>query len=359
MNTQLCKLIFFLSLIPMIGMANLNPAKGKFEKSKTINKEFNVNANALLKIDNKYGNVDVVSWSENRIVIEVKITASGNDVSKLNSKLDEITVIFEGSSSQVTAKTVFEKKSGWGNNNSNVNFQINYKVKMPITNQTELTNDYGSISLNELKGRADINCDYGKIIIGSLFHENNSVHIDYTNNSTIGFINGGSINADYSDITIEKAKNIILNADYTKTTIENIEKLNFNCDYGKIVVDIGNEVNGNGDYLTMQFGTIYNKLEVNSDYGGFRLNKLMKDFTSLKVDADYTGIKIGIEAGAVFDFIVKSSYGGISLDVDNISYKKKIAKSSSMYYEGFVNKENSAGKIEISANYGDLNLFNN
>lgn len=359
MNKQIRQYLFFLCLIPIIGMANPNPDKDKFEKSKTINKEFNVNANALLKINNKYGNVDVVSWNENRIVIEVKITASGNNESKVIAKLNEISVNFESSSSQVYAKTTFEKSSGWGNNNSNVNFQIDYKVKMPITNQADFTNDYGSISINELKGKADIHCDYGKIIIGSLFHENNSINIDYTNDSHIEFINGGSVNADYSDLTIEKAKKIDLNADYTKTKIENIEDFHFNCDYGKVDVGNANTVIGNGDYLTMQFGIIYNKLEIGADYGSFRLNELKKDFSNLKVDTDYTGVKIGIESGAAFDFIVKTSYGGFDLNVDNATYAKKIVKSTSKYYEGFVNKANSNSKIEITTSYGGVNIFTN
>ncbi len=357
MKTIVYKILFFLSIIPMIGMANPNPGKNKYEKSKTIKKEFNVNANALLKISNKYGNVDVISWNENRVVIEVRITASGNNESKVVSKLNEISVNFESSSSQVYAKTTFEKYSGWGNNNSNVNFQIDYKVKMPVTNQADFTNDYGSISLNELKGKADINCDYGKIIIGSLFHENNSINIDYTNNSTIEFINGGSINADYSDLTIDKAKKIDLNADYTKTTIENIEDFDFNCDYGKLNVGNANKVFGDGDYLTMLFGTIFKELEVGADYGNFRLDELKNGFSNVKINADYTGVKIGIESGAAFDFMIKTGYGGFDMNVDKATYSKKIVKSNSKYYEGFVNKANSNSKIEITTSYGSVTMF--
>lgn len=357
MKTTIHKILFFLSIIPMIAMANPNPGKDKFEKSKNINKEFSVNANALLKINNKYGNVDVVSWNENRVVIEVKITTSGNNESKVIAKLNEISVNFESSSSLVYAKTTFEKNSGWGNNNSNVNFRIDYKVKMPTTNQADFTNDYGSISLNELKGKADINCDYGKIIIGSLFHENNSINIDYTNNSTIAFINGGSINADYSELTIEKAKKLDLNADYTKTTVENIENFDFNCDYGKLNVGNGNIVIGNGDYLTMNFGTIFKELEIDADYGGFRLDELKNGFSNVTLNADYTGVKIGIEAGTSFDFMIKTGYGGFHMDVDNATYSKKIVKSSSKYYEGFVNKANSNSKMEISTSYGSVTIF--
>ncbi len=104
-----------------------------------------------------------------------------------------------------------------------MNYQINYKVKVPVTNSVDLSNDYGTITLNEIKGKAEINCDYGKILIGVYHTENNNINIDYTSNSEIEFMNGGTINADYSKFRIEKAKSVELNADYTKSELKTLK----------------------------------------------------------------------------------------------------------------------------------------
>ena len=357
MSQKLLKIVFFISIIPLIGFSNGNPEKGKYEKSKTIHKEFSVNSDALLDINNKYGNVDIVSWDQNRIVIDVKITVNGNNESKVNQKLGEIDVDFSGSKSVVSAKTIISKKGGSWNNN--VQLEINYTVKMPITNSADLNNDYGSISLNELQGQASINCDYGKIIIGSLFHANNSINIDYTNNSNIEYMEGGSINADYSSFTVEKAKNIDLNADYTTSVFENLEDLNFNCDYGKVEVRNGNNIIGNGDYLTMHFGDIYKKLHVESDYGSIKVGKLMKGFDSVNLNTEYTGIKVGMESGIAFSFMADLSYSGLDIDLENVTYSKKIVKSSSKYYEGKVNNATGNSRIEISSDYGGVKFYQN
>jgi len=361
MNQKLLKIVFFLSIIPLIGFANANPGKGKYEKSKKINKEFSVNANAILDIHNKYGNVDVVSWNENRVVIEVEIIVSGNTESKVIAKLEDISVTFESSKSKVSARTVFGKKSGWNGwkNNSNMSFEVNYKVKMPVTNEADFNNDYGSISLNELKGKASINCDYGKIIIGSLYHTQNEINIDYTNNSTIGLMNGGSINADYSDLTVENAKKIDLNADYTNTTFENVEDLDFNCDYGKVQVDKGNNIVGNGDYLSMNFGTIYKNLKIETDYGNIKVDKLMKGFEKVEINSDYANTKIGLDPAASFNFILDLSYAGFSYNGENINYNKKVVKNTSKYYEGYINNENSSSSINISSDYGGVKFYKN
>ncbi len=334
--------------------------KYRYEKSKSIKKEFTVNADALLKINNRYGNVDVTSWNGDKIVIEVKITVSGNDEDKVLRRLDMIDVDFEGSSSYVSAKTVIEKKSSswswsWGRK-SNVNYQINYKVKVPITNDINLMNDYGSIYLNEIEGEASINCDYGKIIIGELHNSNNKINIDYCSASTIGRMKGGSINADYSKFTVEEAGKIRLNADYTTSVFENLKSLSYNCNYGSLKIHNGASVIGNGDYLTTRLGSISKKVDINSDYGSIRIENLQEGFDSVTINGDYCGIKIGVPNSA-FNFVLKLSYGSFKREGDNYEFIKQIVKSSSKYYEGYFKSQNSGSIIKIDSDYGSVTFY--
>ena len=76
MKKQLHILLAIVMVIPMLCMANPDKKTWDYEKTKKIKKEYNVNANALLRINNKYGNVDVISWDQNRIEIEVTIPNS-------------------------------------------------------------------------------------------------------------------------------------------------------------------------------------------------------------------------------------------------------------------------------------------
>jgi hypothetical protein len=79
---------FLLMLIaPSVVMANNDKFKGKYTKEKTVKKEYTVNSDALLEIDNSYGNLDIVSWNENRTVIEVHITTNSNDEEKAQKKI--------------------------------------------------------------------------------------------------------------------------------------------------------------------------------------------------------------------------------------------------------------------------------
>ena len=261
MKTQLLyKTIFALLLIPTLVFGGNSNWGGKHTKEKTIKKEYTVNSDATLKVDNSYGNIDVVTYEGNLVTIEVHIKTNGNDEEKIQKKLDEITVEFNATSSLVEARTRFSKnksKSWWKwNKNNNVNMEINYVIKLPITNNVDLSNDYGSINLDKLEGHARISCDYGKITTKELMADNNSLSFDYTNNCYFEYIKSGSINADYSGFTVAKAKNLELSADYSKSIIEIAEDVTYNCDYGGLTINQANNVTGNGDYLTTRLGAI-------------------------------------------------------------------------------------------------------
>ena len=70
--------IFLFCTIPLNLWAHDGKLKGKYTKEKTIKKEYQVNADALLKVNNSYGNLNITSWSENRVLIEVHIKTNGN-----------------------------------------------------------------------------------------------------------------------------------------------------------------------------------------------------------------------------------------------------------------------------------------
>ena len=98
-------LVTFLLIPTLVIASNGKNWKGRYTKEKTINKVFTVNPDATLKVSNSYGNVEVVTWNENRVEIEVHITTNGNNEDKVQKKLDQITVEFSNSSSHVSAKT--------------------------------------------------------------------------------------------------------------------------------------------------------------------------------------------------------------------------------------------------------------
>ncbi|WP_027137424.1 GSKIP domain-containing protein [Gaetbulibacter saemankumensis] len=357
-TTILYNTIYLLLFIPAIVCAH-NVTKDKYTKEKNIKKEYTVNKNALLKVDNSYGNLDITTYEGNKIYIEVSIKVSGNDEDKVLDKLEEIDVYFESTPALVSAKTIFSKskKSWWNFSNNNTNMKINYTIKLPITNNVELSNDYGSINLDKLEGKAIINCDYGKITTKELMAEDNSITFDYTNNSYFEYINGGNIAADYSEFTVGKTKNLSISADYTKSNIEYAEDINFNCDYGAIKINQSNNINGNGDYLNMRFGTVYKNLNIKGDYGSLKIDEMGAKAGNINIKSDYLGITIGYNPEYHFNFEMNIKYGD-ARNTKEFTFTETIKKSVENYYRGYYGSK-SNNLIKIDSDYGNVTFKQN
>jgi hypothetical protein len=331
---------------------------GKHTKEKKISKSYEVAVDALLKIDNSYGNIDVATWNQNKVQIEVVIKVNGNDEQKVKEKLDEIFVKFNQSSAGVTAKTYFDEENrSWWNvifgENNNLNMEVNYFIKAPVTNNVHLINDYGNIYLDKLTGNAKINCDYGSIDIGELLGNSNHINIDYSRNSHIGVVKNAVINADYSEFEIEDAKSLDINADYTKSKIRKVEYLKYSGDYGSLNVDKVRKLDGNGDYVSAKIGQVYQSLDLNLDYGNAEINKIMKGAGDIKIKTNYAGIKIGYASDHPFNFDIQSTYGGID-GMDGLEVQKKNNESTKKSYSGYHLKSGNSSNIVISSNYASI-----
>ena len=333
---------------------------GKYTKEKTIKKEYNVESTALLKVKNSYGNLNITSWDQDMVLIEVHIKTNGNNEEKVIERLEEVNVEFENSPSMVSARTLFgEQKNSWGWNwgkRNNVNVQVNYTIKLPVKNSVNLSNDYGNIYLDRIDGHAKISCDYGKMEIGELRGRNNELRFDYTSRSSFAYINSAEIIADYSGFTVNKAGNLTIKADYTNAEIASMKDLIYNSDYGSLKVNAVNSVQGVGDYIGVKLGQVEGDVSISSDYGSVKIAEMISG--DLSVKSDYTSIKIGYAPTYNFDFEITTEYAGVSGKEDfEINISKE--KSSEKYYEGYRGASNSGNDVYISSDYGSVSFSKN
>jgi len=273
--------------------------------------------------------------------------------------LDGITINFENSAKKVFAKTVFEKKGSkswwrWNKNNS-VNIEVNYTIKVPVTNSIDINNNYGGVFIDKIEGQAKIDCDYGKMEIGELLGNNNQLNFDYSNNVFIDHLKNGRINANYSSFTIEKAGDIDLNADYTKSHFITANNIDYSCDYNTLIIDNVNNVKGNAEYLSLKLGEVSGEVDVKADYGAVKIVKLLPEAKNIYIQSEYARIKLGIHQDYNFKFDITLDYGHLK-DIEGFQYHKKRVQNTSKYYEGFYLDANSTNTITISSEYGGVSF---
>jgi hypothetical protein len=326
------------------------------ENSKKIHKEIEVIPTALVEIENAFGDLNISSWDENRVVIDVLITVKGRNPKSVQEKLDAIEILFSLDKEKVMAKTNIEENWGfkWFSGSA-ISYKIDYSIKLPRTSSVDLTNDYGTIRLNSLKGQATINCDYGKMILGDLYSPNNVLNFDYTSNSSIDFLQGGKINADYSSFDIEKAGDIELIADYTNASFDTVNTINFNNDYGKILIENIGTLEGNGDYLTLKCGTVNNLLSLENEFGLIQVKRINASVREVDINSEYTSIQLGIDENWSFSYEINLEYAGFrsSLPLDHSIENNR---ATGKYFNGIYNPQTNLSILKITSEFGGVKI---
>jgi hypothetical protein len=302
---RLNHIILLLFLIP--GMAMAGVVRGKYTKEKKISKSYSVSSTAGLTVSNKYGNIYITTWDEDKTAIDVVITVSGNDEDEVNKRLSTIDIDFNATQSLVNAKTIIDNFRG-----KKVSMEINYTIKIPKRGTLGLANQYGGIMLGKINGGVNINCQYGSLDIEELNAENNNIDIQYCSTTKIGYIKGGAFKAQYSDLNITKTGKLALNTEYTPFKVGIANDIVYKASYGDIKIGSSDKITGNSNYTGVKIGIITNVVNLTSNYGDISIAGLQKSAKNIVINTSYGSATVKYDADAAFDFEFDLQYAGLS-----------------------------------------------
>lgn len=346
------KLLFVLALIPFLVFSNAEELPNT--KQKNIKKTYSVNADATVSIENKYGNISVSTWDEDKIDLEITIKVSGGNENWVNEKLNSIDVDITAQRNIVSAITNLGN-SDLKSKTSNNSFEINYVIKIPKNGSVKLNNKYGNISSSDLESAVDIFCKYGKINLGRLNGASSNINIEYCPNSTIAYLNNANVTARYSGLKINELDKILLNTSYTDILIIAANHIKYSANYGTFKFQNVKSVMGSGNYLTVSIGDLSNNLTIDSKYGKINIDNISDKTNNITINGGYSEIYIGYDANYAFDFDISTKYSNLKND-SNLQIDVSEEKNNSKKISGFYKKKGQ-NKVTINSNYGNISLI--
>lgn len=344
-------ILILLLLIPLLGFSNDDTF---VSKQKNIKKTYIVNSSAGIDIDNKYGNITVSTWDEDKIDLDITIKVSGGNEDWVNEKLNSIDINITALKSLVSAVTTIGNSSlkSKGSGNS---FEINYVIKIPKNGSVKLNNKYGNITTLNLESTTDIACKYGKIILGKLNGDSNRIEIGYSQNSSIDYIKSGNIEARYSGIKINEAGNLNLDANYTDVSLQEGQNIKCKGNYGTFKFQKINSLVGSSNYVTIAIAEISSNLNIDATYSKINVESLNEKSKNVNINTGYTNVSLGYNTNFAFDFDINTRYGNIKND-NSLDISVSESKSSSKKISGY-NKKKGQNKVIVNSNYGNVILI--
>ncbi len=336
-----------LSIVLLVIAALSLQARDKFTSS--FKKEFDVNRDATVEVNNSFGDIQCYTWSENKVKIEVLVEVYAEDEKEAKRVFDRIDVKIDGDKSRVREKTDVNNIKG-----RNIKFSINVSVYLPESLNLDFSNRFGNTYVGTVSGKTYFNQSFGTLQIIELVNNDNEIRVQH-GGLQIEMIKEADIDIQHSKLSIEKAGYLKLDAQFTDTEIEEVEKLYLDANFGEIEIEeagtVESTLNGTGvkiDYLKKSF-------QSDCNLGGIDIKEAGRNFTEIDIDGQHASISIGVDNESSFSFDLSSKFASIYLPSSFEASKEKLSFNS-YRYRGKVGNRESQSIIKIDSSFGTIEI---
>lgn len=341
------KKIKLLSIVIFLLAASSMQAKEKY--TSTFKKEYEVNRDATVEIDNSFGDIQCYAWNENKVKIEVFVEVLASDEKSANRVFDRIDIEIDGDKSRVTQNTDVNNVKG-----KNVKFSINVNVYLPESLNLDFSNRFGNTYLGTVQGKTKLNQAFGTLQAIELMNEDNNIKVQH-GGLQVELINEADINIQHSELNIEKVGFLKLDQQFTDVKIEEVDRLYLDSNFGSVEIEeagvVESDLNGTNikiDYLTKSF-------QADCNLGGIEIEEIARNFSEIDIDGQHASISLGVNSGSSFTFDLSSEFASIYLPSGFNATKEK-RSFNSYRYRGKVGEKASQGLITIESRFGTIEI---
>lgn len=360
--------IFLLCLVAG-GVSTLRADNGpKQEFTRNINREFGTTADGMTALYNKYGAVNVKTWQNNSVKIDITIVVNAGSQREADKIFDRIKVNFANAAGYVKAETMIEQSNGWWPEGKSCDFKINYDISMPVGNHLDLKNRYGNSYVSKLNGKLTAEIKYGDLrteVIGG----DADLNLGY-GKAYITKVNHLYGQVSYGELTVTDAEEVQLDTKYSELKSDHIHTLRLTSKYDDFELGTVNELrlqtkyanlrvkNAGSAYVTAQYTDVkLANLTVTADtdlsYGSLKIESVDRNFTEVNVVGKYTDVQVSTERSLPYRFNLQSQHADLKTPTGAmVKHSNDSGKSKSM--EGYVGDANAKGQINAKLQYGGL-----
>lgn len=353
---------FKLFLFLLISNFTLTLVSAQNKLTKELKKEFQVDANTHLILQNKYGSINVKDWDNNAVTIDVVITVENSKKETAETSLELINVEFSQVGNVIKAITTIDEKYGRSGTKSfifnNNRISVDYTVYMPRNLKVDISQKYGDVFINELSGEVSVDVRYGNLTANKIARGNtkplSSVSLAYSK-GTIAEANWLNLDLKYSEIKVDQSQAMVIVSKYSKINAERVSSIVANSKYDRYTLGTLNNLVITSSYTNISVETLNKKIEIESRYGGVKINTIPSGFGKIIVNGSYTNVTLGIEPTASYQLEGNVAYGKINFP--SVGSVNRIASNTVTTISGYVGThEQSGSEVNINIRYGNVNL---
>lgn len=283
----------------LLVLLNLTAEAQPFKRSRVVSRSFPASRETELQLSNKYGDINLIPWEKDSIVLDIIVSVVSNKQAKADKTFNNIDFDFKATRYYVIAKTLIDGQNQlWsdvseltgGLIGSGTSTSILYTVYYPNTIRLTLENKFGDIFLAEQKGRTDIKLANGNLKAHSLLEE--STLYMYYAKARINQVEKMKLTLSYSDCQLGKADNLTLDSRASTLNVEEAGNADLVSRRDKIKILKTGICTGHLTFSNCTIGLLNEQTDLQADWGNLSLQSLSKNMKMIRLQARSCNVSI-------------------------------------------------------------------
>lgn len=344
------KSIFKLTMVVLLLFSATLAHAAKAEYTKQFRRGWTKSSVTALKITNKFGEIKINDTGGDSVTIKVVITVDNPSSGKAKELMNMIQVDFQKSGGLVSAETRIEDSF-----RSKQKFSIDYLINVPKDRELNITNRYGSVTVNELDAKGSFAISYGSMTAGKMkAPAGNPVRISISyGKADLETINEAVMEFRYSKLYAGEINQLTLNSRYSDINLTKTGSLTLDSKYDAVSTDEVDDLKSVSKYTNYKVGLLTGSVDLDTGYGSVRISRVDARFDRIKIVNSYGGINIGLNE---LNYRLQAVCDYCELNYPDSRYKgNRIRDNHRFSLDGNVGA--GGGSVSITSRYGGVKLM--
>ena len=296
-----------------------------YEESEKLSKSYAVTDDTYVEIENKYGDIEVVTWDKDSIRIDVEMNYQADDWNDIQKLKDLFEIEFVKGSDFVVAKTKWsddvgilrkgklEITQGFGNQK----LEINYKIQLPKNLELEIVNKFGDVFMGNYSGSLKVEMSYGDFRARSLTNLK-ELKAGYGKVKIKEVRKGRLTFNSVKPAIIDDVEDVIIQSSGSDIEIESANEVNINSRHDEILFEEISALTGDMTLTDLEVDRLVKNMGTNSKFGSIRIKEIDAGSELINLNGNKTDFRLGFSSfynGAVevtvskeLDFMYASNF---------------------------------------------------
>jgi hypothetical protein len=269
---------------------------------KTIEKSFPLTGTGELQLENRYGNITLTGWDQNKVVVNISITVNHRKKENAEDLLERINPKIKSSTGYVSiVSEISNKNTGWFadffNRANPIDFdrshvQIDYEVYLPTKAGLKVTNRFGDVVIENWNGSLNALIEHGDLWIGENLNKVDivlkygKVRAKDLNYADMDLKNGG--------LDMENSKNLRLRSNGTDIGIHSVNSLEVYSNKDNISVNEVGTLFGNLEFTTFKLERLTQELDMSMKIVDFQVAEITNPFAEISIEQESADITLSV-----------------------------------------------------------------